>query len=338
VPIPALYSVSTGTPHLTPSSVDHILSVLSTNGGLKAWWDLPAEAFVSPDLADSAEGKDGWRKGTDTMDVWFDSGSAWSLITPRESGSTVEKPLADVVLEGSDQHRGWFQSLLLTYLSASSQDATTKPRAPYKTVVTHGMVLDDEKRKMSKSEGNILAPEGVMDGSAFKDGGPEDQGVGKKKKGVQKVRCLSSQPRPFAARALLTVPDASSSPSLRRTTVPTPFGSGQPRTTTRATHTSVGKPSTRPLTTCSSSAESCVSSPAQSGRARRPSLNLSARNSPWCVVHYLIILCSNRPRCSATECRLLLCFQADRYVLHLLAEYEESVSQQYESFAFHTAC
>lgn len=204
MPIPALYSVSTGTPHLTPSSVDHILSVLSTNGGLKAWWNLPAEAFVSPDLADSAEGKDGWRKGTDTMDVWFDSGSAWSLITPRESGSTVEKPLADAVLEGSDQHRGWFQSLLLTYLSASSQDATTKPRAPYKTVVTHGMVLDDEKRKMSKSEGNILAPEGVMDGSAFKDGVAEEKGVGKKKKGVQKVRCLSSQPRPFAARALLT--------------------------------------------------------------------------------------------------------------------------------------
>lgn len=186
VPIPALYSLETGEPHLTAESLNHILSVLESNGGEQAWWDLPAEEFVSPELASSSDhGKAGWRKGTDTMDVWFDSGAAWSLLperSPVEGGEP--KPRADVVLEGSDQHRGWFQSLLLTYLSADGLSPSDKsaPRAPYGTVITHGMVLDSERNKMSKSDGNILAPATVMDGSAFADG-PKPRQTSRQTKG-----------------------------------------------------------------------------------------------------------------------------------------------------------
>ena len=205
MPIPALYSVETGEPHLSAESLTYILGVLESNGGVQAWGDLPAEAFVSAELASTtAGGKAGWRKGTDTMDVWFDSGAAWSLLPDRSAGPGGEpRPRADVVLEGSDQHRGWFQSLLLTYLSADGASTDSAPRAPYGTVITHGMVLDSDRNKMSKSDGNILAPASVMDGSAFVGDEPQTKQAGKKKAGkALQVRlvledCLSSKAYPY---------------------------------------------------------------------------------------------------------------------------------------------
>lgn len=99
------------------------------------------------------------------MDVWFDSGSAWTQLNPREN----DQPRADVVLEGSDQHRGWFQSLLLTCIGAElAQDQ--KPVAPYGTVITHGFILDGKKNKMSKSDGNVVSPVGVIKGDQSKRG------------------------------------------------------------------------------------------------------------------------------------------------------------------------
>lgn len=96
------------------------------------------------------------------MDVWFDSGSSWTLI--KELGlRSAEEPVADVYLEGSDQHRGWFQSSLLTYLAATEGDKNVAP-APYGTLITHGMVLDQEGQKMSKSLGNGLTPMEVIHG------------------------------------------------------------------------------------------------------------------------------------------------------------------------------
>jgi isoleucyl-tRNA synthetase len=90
------------------------------------------------------------------MDVWFDSGSSWSQ----------SKGQADVYLEGSDQHRGWFQSSLLTYIAAAEcTDETATPTAPFKTLVTHGFTLDAKGKKMSKSLGNIISPTQIMDGS-----------------------------------------------------------------------------------------------------------------------------------------------------------------------------
>lgn len=171
VPIPVVYSSSPEggreVPLLTPSNVDHIVGVLAKNGrGTDYWWDGPAEEFVEPAEVERAraDGRTVWRKGMDTLDVWFDSGCSWTLLRerglrdqPQESG-----PVADVYFEGSDQHRGWFQSSLLT--SIASAKAGQMPTAPYKDVVTHGMVLDDKGRKMSKSLGNIVSPKVVIDG------------------------------------------------------------------------------------------------------------------------------------------------------------------------------
>lgn len=99
------------------------------------------------------------------MDVWFDSGSSWALLAERNISSATDSTPAysDVCLEGSDQHRGWFQSLLLTATAVSSGES--KPKTlPYRKLITHGMVLDKDGTKMSKSEGNILSPMTIIRG------------------------------------------------------------------------------------------------------------------------------------------------------------------------------
>ncbi|CAB4256630.1 similar to Saccharomyces cerevisiae YPL040C ISM1 Mitochondrial isoleucyl-tRNA synthetase, null mutant is deficient in respiratory growth [Maudiozyma barnettii] len=107
-----------------------------------------------------------YRKGKDTMDVWFDSGSSWSTLMDFYSEklgiteSQQPNPLANVYLEGSDQHRGWFQSSLLCRVSY-----TEKPDAPYGTVITHGFTLDEKGIKMSKSIGNTIAPNDIIEGN-----------------------------------------------------------------------------------------------------------------------------------------------------------------------------
>jgi len=83
------------------------------------------------------------------MDVWFDSGTSWSMLP-----SNPHKQ-ADIYLEGTDQHRGWFQSSLLTSVA-------TQGVSPFKTLITHGFVLDQDGRKMSKSEGNVISPRDVV--------------------------------------------------------------------------------------------------------------------------------------------------------------------------------
>lgn len=158
VPIPVLYDVSTGEAHLSAETLDHIIPVLAAKG-TDYWWSDEVDAFVPAHL--KSTGKQ-FRKGTDTMDVWFDSGSSWTLIKELGLRST-EEPVADVYLEGSDQHRGWFQSSLLTYLAATEGDKNVAP-APYGTLITHGMVLDQDGQKMSKSLGNGLTPMEVIHG------------------------------------------------------------------------------------------------------------------------------------------------------------------------------
>lgn len=117
--------------------------------GTDHWWSGPIEDFVPPSL----EGK--WLRGRDTLDVWFDSGSSWTMLDQRADPS---EPLADVYLEGSDQHRGWFQSSLLTSLTKSDS-------APFRHLITHGFVLDEEGQKMSKSASNGISPMDVVEGS-----------------------------------------------------------------------------------------------------------------------------------------------------------------------------
>lgn len=150
VPIPALYNKD-GVAVVSEETVEHILSVMRERG-TNAWWsDAPDDpAWIPAGLTGE------YRRGTDTMDVWFDSGSSWSMMPGQ----------ADVYLEGSDQHRGWFQSSLLTRIAAGAVETSGFVKgAPFKQLITHGFTLDQEGKKMSKSLGNTMEPHEVMDGS-----------------------------------------------------------------------------------------------------------------------------------------------------------------------------
>eukprot|EP00531_Pseudo-nitzschia_arenysensis_P000513 CAMPEP_0116145042 /NCGR_PEP_ID=MMETSP0329-20121206/16358_1 /TAXON_ID=697910 /ORGANISM="Pseudo-nitzschia arenysensis, Strain B593" /LENGTH=1035 /DNA_ID=CAMNT_0003640573 /DNA_START=75 /DNA_END=3178 /DNA_ORIENTATION=- len=151
VPIPVFYDKETGNEVLlNDSTLDHIEKIFAEQGS-DAWWKLDEVDLLPEEYKDEA---DKWKKGTDTMDVWFDSGSSWAgVASEREE---LDYP-ADMYLEGSDQHRGWFQSSLLTSVAVNDQ-------APYKTVLTHGFVLDEKGFKMSKSLGNVIDPLYVIEG------------------------------------------------------------------------------------------------------------------------------------------------------------------------------
>lgn len=117
--------------------------------GIDAWFDLELAEL----LGDQAEE---YEKVTDTLDVWFDSGVTHAAVLKRDEFQRGgEAPAADLYLEGSDQHRGWFQSSLLTSMAIND-------KAPYRQVLTHGFTTDDKGRKMSKSIGNVIAPQTVM--------------------------------------------------------------------------------------------------------------------------------------------------------------------------------
>lgn len=147
VPIPVFYTES-GEALMTSDIVDHVQSIFKDRGA-DAWWELDADDL----LPDKYKGKN-LTKGRDTMDVWFDSGSSWAAVS--DLRPQLQYP-ADIYLEGSDQHRGWFQSSMLTSVA-------TRQIAPYKNVLTHGFVLDEKGVKMSKSIGNVIDPMKVING------------------------------------------------------------------------------------------------------------------------------------------------------------------------------
>ncbi len=119
--------------------------------GADAWFKYEAKDFVGDTCCTC--GSANFRKETDILDVWFDSGTSHAAVLERRS--ELRSP-ADLYLEGSDQHRGWFQSSLLTSVG-------TRGRAPYRGVLTHGYVVDGQGKKMSKSVGNVIAPQEVID-------------------------------------------------------------------------------------------------------------------------------------------------------------------------------
>lgn len=165
VPIPALYDLDTGEAILTEESITHILEVIE-NRGVDAWWtdDALDPAWVPPCLRESHPNAT-YHRGKDTMDVWFDSGTSWTQMQAPQIGD-ANTTVADVYLEGSDQHRGWFQSsLLLCVAQQHATNHTAQPQAPFQTLVTHGFTLDDRARKMSKSIGNVISPDQIMDGT-----------------------------------------------------------------------------------------------------------------------------------------------------------------------------
>jgi isoleucyl-tRNA synthetase len=166
VPIPALYHLPTDRAVMDNTSLSHILRVLEEKG-TSHWWDGPVSDFIPESMrVDGEDVEATWKKGTDTMDVWFDSGSSWSMLRDLE-GQEDRKHYADVCVEGSDQHRGWFQSQLLTGVSVHAGTSRAGV-SPYKTLVTHGMVLDESGKKMSKSDGNIISPITVIEGGENK--------------------------------------------------------------------------------------------------------------------------------------------------------------------------
>ena len=146
VPIPLLVHKTTGALHpRTPELIEAVAKRVEEQG-IEAWFALhPA------DLLGEAEGGD-YDKVHDTLDVWFDSGVTHACVLEQREG--LRAP-ADLYLEGSDQHRGWFQSSLLT--SVAMHD-----RAPYRAVLTHGFTVDEKGEKMSKSKGNVVRPQDVM--------------------------------------------------------------------------------------------------------------------------------------------------------------------------------
>ncbi|MDP5341962.1 MAG: isoleucine--tRNA ligase [Litorivicinaceae bacterium] len=113
--------------------------------GINAWFDLDPQELLGPEAAD-------YRKVTDVLDVWFDSGTTHASVLARREGLSFP---ADLYLEGSDQHRGWFQSSLLTSVAIHGC-------APYRGLLTHGFTVDQHGRKMSKSLGNVIPPQDVM--------------------------------------------------------------------------------------------------------------------------------------------------------------------------------
>eukprot|EP00878_Enallax_costatus_P016521 GHUV01017333.1.p1 GENE.GHUV01017333.1~~GHUV01017333.1.p1 ORF type:complete len:536 (+),score=175.29 GHUV01017333.1:637-2244(+) len=151
VPIPVFYD-KRGEPLLTEQTLNHITSLVAQHGS-DIWWAASVEELLPADLKHLAPEL---TKGEDTMDVWFDSGSSWAGVVQARESEGLRFP-ADLYLEGSDQHRGWFQSSLLTSVAATG-------KAPYKQVLTHGFVLDEKGNKMSKSLGNVVDPRVVITG------------------------------------------------------------------------------------------------------------------------------------------------------------------------------
>jgi isoleucyl-tRNA synthetase len=145
VPIPVFYDSATGKEFLLNDDTLSHIQALFTEHGSDCWWTMDEEQLL-PEKYKAEASK--WKKGTDTMDVWFDSGSSWAGVA--QSRDALDYP-ADLYLEGSDQHRGWFQSSLLTSVANNGI-------APYKAVLTHGFVLDEKGFKMSKSLGNVVDP------------------------------------------------------------------------------------------------------------------------------------------------------------------------------------
>jgi len=145
VPIPLIIHNETGEIHPKQNQLFNVIAEMIEKEGIEGWDNLNLDELI--------DDHESYSKVHDTLDVWFDSGVTHMCVLDRLYGADV---IADLYLEGSDQHRGWFQSSLLTGIA-------TNGMAPYKAVLTHGFVVDEEGRKQSKSLGNTISPQKIWD-------------------------------------------------------------------------------------------------------------------------------------------------------------------------------
>ena len=151
VPIPIFYCADCNKEIINSSTIAKLAAIFSEKGA-DAWYEMDAHDLLPDGYACASCGGKSFKKETDIMDVWFDSGVSHAAVL--DERNYLRSP-ADLYLEGADQYRGWFQSSLLTSVA-------TKGVAPYKAVVTHGWVVDGEGKKMSKSIGNTIAPDEIV--------------------------------------------------------------------------------------------------------------------------------------------------------------------------------
>lgn len=158
VPIPILACQATGEPFADYDVMMKVADIIEKQGGIEAYYKVPAneivgETWKNSDAAkkDSKFGSQGFRHGRDILDVWFDSGICHAAVQKRREGMGFP---ADIYLEGSDQHRGWFNTSMLSSMATNGQ-------TPFKALLTHGFVVDSQGRKQSKSLGNVIDPNDV---------------------------------------------------------------------------------------------------------------------------------------------------------------------------------
>ena len=145
VPIPLFLHKETGELHPDTASLLEAVAVKINEHGIQAWFDLAPEDLLGEDAKY-------YEKVRDVLDVWFDSGTSWMHVLQQDENLSYP---ADMYLEGSDQHRGWFHSSILTSVAVNRE-------APYRQVLTHGFTVDQKGRKMSKSLGNVIAPQKLL--------------------------------------------------------------------------------------------------------------------------------------------------------------------------------
>ena len=153
VPIPIFYCEDCGEVICTDETIENVAKIFEKESS-DAWVNHSAEELLPAGYKCPKCGKTHFRKEKDIMDVWFDSGVSWKAVVENRADELGHTPV-DMYLEGSDQHRGWFQSSLLTSIA-------TQGKAPYKQVLTHGFVFGEDGRKMSKSLGNYIRPDEII--------------------------------------------------------------------------------------------------------------------------------------------------------------------------------
>ncbi len=153
VPIPVFYCEDCGEVIVTDETIENVAKIFEKESS-DAWVNHTVEELLPQGFKCPKCGKNHFRKENDIMDVWFDSGITWRAVVNKRSDELGTTPV-EMYLEGSDQHRGWFQSSLLTSVA-------TEGKAPYKSVLTHGFVFGEDGRKMSKSLGNYIRPDEII--------------------------------------------------------------------------------------------------------------------------------------------------------------------------------